>query len=321
MFCPKCGKENNKKTNFCGSCGATLKAENESSLKPSDVDTKKSFKMKKILLFFIVSIALLLFIVVLSDDEKTTTPESPNPESLPQAKIRTSEEIAQLGRASTVKIEGRFVEKNLILSDERKEWSGSGVIVHKDKEDKYYIMTNQHVTGFVMMLTSDTIPEISEYKLDVMMPDGKTCVPEGILINSDLKDYALLIVDGSVGSYPVLPLSDAMPSQGAKVYAMGHPLGLEYSFSSGVVSAIRNDPDYGEVIQIDAPINPGNSGGPLLDDKGSLIGINTGGFTESVNFAISSREISRGLDESKWEAIPTAPDELTNLIKQIKKAK
>jgi S1-C subfamily serine protease len=112
-----------------------------------------------------------------------------------------------------------------------------------------------------------------------------------------------------------------MPSQGAKVYAMGHPLGLEYSFSSGVVSAIRNDPDYGEVIQIDAPINPGNSGGPLLDDKGSLIGINTGGFTESVNFAISSREISRGLDESKWEAIPTAPDELTNLIKQIKKAK
>ena len=124
MFCPKCGKENNKKTNFCGSCGATLKAENESSLKPSDVDTKKSFKMKKILLFFIVSIALLLFIVVLSDDEKTTTPESPNPESLPQAKIRTSEEIAQLGRASTVKIEGRFVEKNLILSDERKEWSG-----------------------------------------------------------------------------------------------------------------------------------------------------------------------------------------------------
>lgn len=64
---------------------------------------------------------------------------------------------------------------------------------------------------------------------------------------------------------------------GEKVYAIGHPLGLEYSVSSGIVSQLnRSVPNMtGKFTQIDAAINPGNSGGPLFNSKGDLVGINS----------------------------------------------
>ena len=65
--------------------------------------------------------------------------------------------------------------------------------------------------------------------------------------------------------------------------ALGHPQQAVWSFTSGVVSAVRSG-----VIQHDAPINPGNSGGPLVDLQGRLLGINTSkllGGAEGVGFA------------------------------------
>ena len=83
---------------------------------------------------------------------------------------------------------------------------------------------------------------------------------------------------------------------GKTSFAIGHPEGLLWSFTSGMIGQVR--PDYvwrykgsrhkANVIQTGAPINPGNSGGPLFNKKGELIGINT--FTsegENLNFAIA----------------------------------
>jgi S1-C subfamily serine protease len=85
---------------------------------------------------------------------------------------------------------------------------------------------------------------------------------------------------------------------GQKVFAIGNPFGLDWTLTSGIVSALdRSLPSEGgasmveHLIQTDAPINPGNSGGPLLDSAGRLIGINTAIFSPSgasagIGFAV-----------------------------------
>lgn len=92
-------------------------------------------------------------------------------------------------------------------------------------------------------------------------------------------DLALLQVE--VRPKVVLPLGDSdRVLVGQKAIAIGNPFGLEFSVTTGVVSAVRQnpgavDPLVPKLIQTDAPINPGNSGGPLLDSRGEVIGVNT----------------------------------------------
>jgi S1-C subfamily serine protease len=93
---------------------------------------------------------------------------------------------------------------------------------------------------------------------------------------------------------------------GKTSFAIGHPEGLLWSFTSGMIGQVR--PDYiwrykgsrhkANVIQTGAPINPGNSGGPLFSKKGDLIGINT--FTsegENLNFAIAINDVIDFINE------------------------
>jgi S1-C subfamily serine protease len=92
---------------------------------------------------------------------------------------------------------------------------------------------------------------------------------------------------------------------GQKVFAIGNPFGLDWSLTSGIVSALnRSLPSEDQrgaieqLIQTDAAINPGNSGGPLLDSAGRLIGINTAIFSPSgayagVGFAVPVDTVNR----------------------------
>ncbi len=78
---------------------------------------------------------------------------------------------------------------------------------------------------------------------------------------------------------------------GQKVLAIGNPFGLDYSLTTGVISALdrtiqgEQGQSIQHLIQTDAAINPGNSGGPLLDSAGRLIGVNTAIFSPSGAFA------------------------------------
>ncbi len=107
--------------------------------------------------------------------------------------------------------------------------------------------------------------------------------------------YDLALIGTSLGN-KMLQLGNSDEAYvGEEVAALGHPDGLEFTATQGIVSAInRNLDDIGEGgpwIQTDTPINGGNSGGPLINKEGEIIGINTLGFglgENGLNFAIPS---------------------------------
>jgi S1-C subfamily serine protease len=91
---------------------------------------------------------------------------------------------------------------------------------------------------------------------------------------------------------------------GQKVYAIGNPFGLDWTLTTGIVSALDrslggdNGSTIEHLIQTDAAINPGNSGGPLLDSAGRLIGINTAiyspsGASAGIGFAVPVDTVNR----------------------------
>ena len=104
---------------------------------------------------------------------------------------------------------------------------------------------------------------------------------------------------------PALPIGTSHDLQvGQAMYAIGNPFGLDYTLTTGVVSALNRslDTDNGAtidgLIQTDAAINPGNSGGPLLDSAGRLVGINTAIYSPSgayagIGFAVPIDTVNR----------------------------
>lgn len=97
-------------------------------------------------------------------------------------------------------------------------------------------------------------------------------------------DLALLKVDKSA---PALNLSqNPSLNVGDKVYVVGNPLGLEGTFSEGIISAIRHL-DADSMLQMTAPISPGSSGGPVMDAVGNVIGIAEATFKDGQNLNLA----------------------------------
>jgi S1-C subfamily serine protease len=133
---------------------------------------------------------------------------------------------------------------------------------------------------------------------------------------ADGRDYQAALVDepahdtcsrsASVSSARRLCRSAPVPtSVGQKVFAIGNPFGLDWTLTTGIVSALDRSlpgeaggPAIDHLIQTDAAINPGNSGGPLLDSAGRLIGINTAiyspsGASAGIGFAVPVDTVMR----------------------------
>ena len=119
----------------------------------------------------------------------------------------------------------------------------------------------------------------------------------------DLAVLRIAVPDRRPAALPIGTSADLKVGQ--KVFAIGNPFGLDWSLTTGVVSALdRSLPAEDgrtiieHLIQTDAAINPGNSGGPLLDSSGRLIGINTAIFSPSgayagVGFAVPVDTVNR----------------------------
>jgi serine protease Do len=175
----------------------------------------------------------------------------------------------------------------------RRQSSGSGVVV----DPSGYIVTNAHVVQGainVKVLAQPAAPPGTGSRKGVRAAP----VDAKVLGIDRVSDLALLKIDAE--KLPVLPFGDSDKlRQGDLVLAIGSPLGLRNSVSMGVVSAAgRAISDENPIlyIQTDASINPGNSGGALVDQDGSLVGINSfivtqSGGNEGIGFAIPSNVV------------------------------
>ena len=188
-----------------------------------------------------------------------------------------------------------FGEPNIPQKQEERA-IGSGLVVNYNGEK--LVLTNEHVID-------------SATSIKVTSTSGK--VWNATVVGSDKKlDIAVLRLKGDTSDLATAELGDSDAAEiGDWVIAIGNPLGLSYTVTLGIVSALHRQiskPDgigyYEDLIQTDAAINPGNSGGPLVNAEGKVIGINTviarqsqGIAIEGINFAVAINPVKAVLDQ------------------------
>lgn len=186
---------------------------------------------------------------------------------------------------------------------------GSGVVLSQDG----LILTNNHVVAEAADARGGVTTE-------VRFSDGRTA-PFTVVGTDSTGDLAVVRAEGVAGLTPITIGSSKDVKVGEPVVAIGSPLGLQGTVTSGIISALNRPVSAGEgpgsdvsvieALQTDAAINPGNSGGALVNMQGELIGVNSaiasmGGGSDSsggqpgsigLGFAIPSDQAKRIADE------------------------
>ena len=159
--------------------------------------------------------------------------------------------------------------------------AGTGFVVG----DGSYIVTNHHVIS-----GANTI--------NVLTYDDKV-LPAQIIGSDSVADIALLKINEKLSPFEFASSDEV--TVGEKIIAIGNPLGLSFSVSEGIVSAVnRAGPNQLEdYIQTDTPLNPGNSGGPLINKFGKVIGVANFkvGDAEALGFALESDVAQEKINE------------------------
>jgi S1-C subfamily serine protease len=172
----------------------------------------------------------------------------------------------------------------------------SVVVIHADNKlgagvfiDQKHILTAGHVID-------------GASKIDVTAVNGSP-YPMTLIAQDITKDLALLEVSNSTASVKPVVFADSV-KVGETAIAIGHPDGLNYTVSKGIVSNVARQLDGSntKLIQFDTAISPGNSGGPLIDINGKLIGIVdekvSAKASEGLGFAISLDEMKAFLHQN-----------------------
>jgi serine protease Do len=171
--------------------------------------------------------------------------------------------------------------------DGQYERTGAGAII----DERGLVLTNAHVVQNV-----NTIKVIlynkQEYSATFLGKDNKA-------------DLALLQIDGAP-ALTALPFAHADQIKvGESVIAIGSPYGYQHTVTQGIVSGIKREIKLSKhntmvnLIQTDAALNPGNSGGPLVNNQGHMLGVNTLGRGNNLNFAVSIETVNAVLPELK----------------------
>jgi len=168
---------------------------------------------------------------------------------------------------------------------------GSGFFIKKDGN----IITNRHVLQ-------------GANSADVKTAEGKVYPVTRVIAEDREGDLILVSVDIPHDAVHPLSVSASIPEVGERVIVIGSPLGLEKTVSDGIVSAVRDIPQFGTIIQITAPISPGSSGSPVVNMKGQVTGVATLQTVEgqNLNFAVPSERIvklksGKGQRLAEWE--------------------
>ena len=157
--------------------------------------------------------------------------------------------------------------------------TGSGFFLGQGK-----VVTNLHV-----------IRKAARVEIKTLDGKGRTYAVAGVLANDEDGDLALLGVDMPTERTRSVELASSLPDEGETIFVIGNPLKLEGSVSDGIVSAVREVPHLGRIIQITAPTSHGNSGSPVFNLRGQVIGVVTVKVTngQNINLAIAAARVSQ----------------------------
>jgi S1-C subfamily serine protease/serine/threonine protein kinase len=200
---------------------------------------------------------------------------------------------------SVEQVAAKVVPSVVKLETEPQSQEGSGIILSTDG----LILTNHHVI-------SQVAQNPTQYKMTVVFNDGKKA--QAVLVGTyPVTDIAVVRVQGMSGLTPIKLGSSADLRVGQLVVAIGSPLGLAGTVTSGTISVLNQpvsmagNQDLVDAIQTDVAINPGDSGGALINVTGALIGMNLAPATPSegapsgsiAGFAIPVDQVKRIADE------------------------
>lgn len=162
--------------------------------------------------------------------------------------------------------------------------TGSGFVYDTD-----HVITNQHVVGSVE-------------EVDLRFSDGSWGTGRVVGVDAHT-DLAVIRIRNLPTDADPLPIAQHPPVSGVPVAALGNPMGLDGTITTGIVSGVNRSSPTGngftipDTIQTDAAINPGNSGGPLVTLDGEVVGVNRAKAGENIGFAISAAVVTRVVPE------------------------
>ncbi|PQO23481.1 2-alkenal reductase [Rhodobacteraceae bacterium WD3A24] len=219
----------------------------------------------------------------------STQPRSVTPRGALTPSEETTIALFEQTRASVVSITtaGQVFDPWTRRTQQVPRGTGSGFVW----DEAGHVVTNNHV-----------IEGASGAR--VALADGRS-LPARLVGTAPSQDIAVLRIDPEGEMPPPLPIGRSADLQvGQSVLAIGNPFGLDWTLTTGVVSALDRElprergPAIDGLIQTDAAINPGNSGGPLIDSAGRLIGMNTAiyspsGSSAGIGFAVPVDTVNR----------------------------
>ncbi|MQY71942.1 trypsin-like serine protease, partial [bacterium] len=190
-----------------------------------------------------------------------------------------SSSLAQENLTALIKKVSPSVVLVITYDEEGEELSGGSGFFISEAGD---VITNRHVIQ-------------GAYHAEVKTADEKVYDVKKILAEDKEGDLIRLSVDIPRDAVHVLGISDSLPEVGERVIVVGNPLGLEQTVSDGIVSAVREIPAFGNIIQITAPISSGSSGSPVVNMKGEVIGVASFQMVEgqNLNFAIPGERVTK----------------------------
>lgn len=264
--CPHCNARLPAHGKFCPECGAAIVSDQNSA------DVQKTVLPKRVSAAILVTLLFVIVIAAVFLSRSSTDASSQAPATEPiqteaiEPTLPFSDDPAAIASASQSVVKLNCYDKNGVLYS-----SGSGFACFSDN----VLVTNYHVVA------EDV------YRIEVSSEDGRTFDVDYVLATDEARDIAILSTATPHG-FPLLNPGDCdFMQKGEKVVAIGSPLGLLNSVSTGVFSGYVAE-DSMDVLQFTASISSGSSGGALFDNAGRVLGITYASYEsgQNINLAV-----------------------------------
>lgn len=269
MRCPHCNSKLKKSTKFCPECGMTVIWEENSQ---TNSGKARKGKLAVIVIAILVIIGIVAFLALNGTDWLKGTAGEIVPETS-VSQIAFSDDPTAISAASQSVVKLNCYNKNGELCA-----TGSGFACFADN----VIVTNFHVIGGGV------------YSIEASTENGRSFDVAYVLAADEGKDIAILGTSSSHNLTLLQPGNSGNLQKGEKVVAIGSPLGLLNSVSTGVFSGYVEENSM-NVLQFTASISSGSSGGALFNDAGEVLGITFASYEagQNLNLAIPITQVER----------------------------